>query len=393
MASGETKNWRRRFAATWNNSAYCGVPVCHSWVRRYSSDIAAPMPFSFSHQEFHFGTQIASFRKQLELWWKFPGDLPSRRLSTPTRISGHACPYPKGTTINPCPIGDAEEGKFMYRMKLVCLLTLLFASSAIHAQGCSSGLCTFANLDDLSRLQWQHCTDSGCAGGNGLAVAGVANTTETPPYTFTVDGQSLRFDLDFSGSGCTSNCFSNALFFNDPSGTPSADTDAATKITIDLYAGLDPTGINGSQALEFNVFQAFCNPGPCPSGTFYVFTYSYQCDFDGGFWRVWGSANGAAETWHATTVPCNRFSNTNPNGASFNHFTFNFTRGSNLSTPTITYTDFWVNGNHYVLNVSYGVLTRSQAGHYFEPSIQLDGNASGTSYSLWTDQWTVTASN
>jgi hypothetical protein len=282
----------------------------------------------------------------------------------------------------------------MYRMTLVCLLALLLAPPAVCAQGCdANGLCTFANLDDLSRLQWQHCTDSGCAGGKGLTVAGVANTTESAPYNFTVDSSSLRFDLDYGASGCTSDCFSNVLFFTDPSGAPNASTDAATKITIDLYAGLDPTGISGSQALEFNVFQTFCTSGPCPNGTYTRFTYSYQCDFADGVWRVWG---GPSAGWVNTNplVTCSLFSNTNPNGASFNHFTFNFTRGADLNNPTITYTDFWVNGTHHVLNQTLGTDTNvSGQPHEFEPSIQLDGNGSGTSYSLWTDQWTVTASH
>src|SRR5947209_15554244 len=81
----------------------------------------------------------------------------------------------------------------MSRFLLVCAVALLLAPLAVHAQT------TLPNIDDTSRLDWQHCTDPGCSGGNGNSTAGVANITESDPFNYTIDGSSLRFDLAMNG--------------------------------------------------------------------------------------------------------------------------------------------------------------------------------------------------
>lgn len=268
----------------------------------------------------------------------------------------------------------------MYRLLLVCAAALLLAPLAAHAQT------TLPNIDDTSRLDWQHCTDPGCAGGNGNSIAGVANVTESAPFNFTIDGSSLRFDLAMNG--CSSNCYSNALFWNQLAsyGVPNTGTDNATNISLDLYVGMDSAGINNSQALEFTVNQTFCTSGACPSGTYTKFIYSFQCDFGNTkVWRIW---DGATNSWVSTGASCVRFSNTNPNGPSFNHFVFNFTR-PDLSH--VHYVDFYVNNTHVVVNQTLGAhnLGSTQA-HEFNASMQLDGNFSGVPYSVWVDKWNIT---
>lgn len=262
---------------------------------------------------------------------------------------------------------------------VLCLGVLLLTSLGAQAQS------TLSNIDDTSRLNWQHCTAPSCAGGNGNSIAGVANITESAPFNFTVDGSSLRFDLAMNG--CTSNCYSNALFWNQLAsyGVPNSGTDAATNISMSMDVGMDSPGINNSQALEFTVNQTFCTSGACPSGTYTRFVYSFQCDFQSGVWRIW---DGSTHSWVSTGAGCVRFSVTNPNGPSFNHFIFNFTRPD---LGHVHYVDFYVNNTHVVVNQT---LTPENLGstqaHEFNASMQLDGNFSGVPYSAWIDQWSIT---
>lgn len=267
----------------------------------------------------------------------------------------------------------------MHRFVLACGLALLLAPLATHAQT------TLSNIDDTDRLQWQHCTNPGCSGGKGFSTAGVANIVENPPYNYTVDGTSLRFDLLISG--CSSDCYSNALFWNPLSsyGVPNSGTDNATTISLAMTVGMDSAGINGSQALEFTVQQTFCTSGPCPNGTYTRFIYSYQCDFVGGFWNVWDAGSGS---WKSTGANCVRFSNTNPNGPSFNQFIFNFTRPD---LGHVHYVDFYVNNTHVVVDQTWQPKNLgSTKAHDFLAAMQLDGDFSGNSYSTWIDKWSIT---
>src|SRR5215469_7459005 len=106
------------------------------------------------------------------------------------------------SSLQPCPatilFPEIMRGN-MSRTLLALLVALLLAPLAIHAQTALS------NIDDTSRLDWQHCTNPGCSGGKGFSTAGVANITESPPYNYTVDGTSIRFDLLITG--CSSDCY------------------------------------------------------------------------------------------------------------------------------------------------------------------------------------------
>ena len=238
---------------------------------------------------------------------------------------------------------------------------------------------TIPGIDDLAANTWLWC--NGCASDNGNTNArgGVANVTQSG---YTIDGSSVRFDLI---KNCTSPCgYGNVFFYN-----VLTHNVAETSVTIDMYAMMDSAGNANSQAAEFTVEHDLCkaNCGLSNEQDFrYIF--SLQCDFNGGFWRVWDGAGNApgkppgSGTWQPTQHPCVRFQ-----ANSFNHFVFHFTRGN----QNITYTDMWINNVQYPINQIYGIQYDTPNYHsQFLASVQLDGNSTQGQYSMWVDKWSVT---
>src|SRR5262249_33528424 len=91
---------------------------------------------------------------------------------------------------------------------------------------------TIPGIDDKPISSWLWC--NGCASdhGNTNATAGIAKVTQSG---YTVDGQSVRFDLI---KNCTSPCgYGNVFFYNNL-----AQNVSENSVTIDMYAMMDSAG-------------------------------------------------------------------------------------------------------------------------------------------------------
>jgi hypothetical protein len=271
-------------------------------------------------------------------------------------------------------------------MLILALLTMCALFS--HAQT------TIANIDDLpispsndsnAEGQWIWLTgpdiggcDVGCQAEGGIAQ----------PADVTIDGQSIRFDVNNLNNGCTSDCWTDVLFFNRVDTT--GNTDGATSFTLDTYATLNDTGNNVSQALEYTVEQDVCTQN-CGTGSdiWTRFIYSMQCDYRGsGNWRVWdGNLNGGGGGWtdaySSTPAPCVQFQPP----SEYAHFVFHFTRPD---LGHMRYVDFSVDNTHIDLQYLAGVQTTTNWQDQLVAEWQLDGDMLADSYSAWADQWTIT---
>jgi hypothetical protein len=252
---------------------------------------------------------------------------------------------------------------------LVCVLFFFVGSPQLKAQT------TIPNIDDDPVSAWLWCNSCASNNGNTNAVGGVAKVTQSG---YTVDGQSVRFDLI---KNCTSPCgYGNVFFYN-----VLTHNISETAVTIDMYAMMDSAGNANSQAVEFTVEHDICkvNCGLSNEEDFrYIF--SLQCDFVGGQWNVWDGAaySTGGNGWQPAGHACVRFQ-----AMSFNHFIFHFTR----QNQNVTYVDMWINGTQYSINKQYGIQYDTPNYHQqFLASVQLDGDSTQGAYSLWVDKWNVT---
>ena len=254
---------------------------------------------------------------------------------------------------------------------LACLV-LFFVVGSPHLRAQT----TIPNIDDYAPSKWLWC--NGCASNNHNtnAVGGVATVTKSG---YTVDGQSIRFDLI---KNCTSPCgYGNVFFY-----TPLTYNVSESSVTIDMYVMMDSVGKANSQALEFTVEHDICKIY-CGQNNEEDFRYifSLQCDFTGGQWNVWdgaGYSQNPSLGWQPAGHACVRFQ-----PMSFNHFVFHFTR----QNQNVTYVDMWINNVQYPINKQYGIQYDTPNSHQqMVASMQLDGNSTQGAYSVWADKWNVT---
>ena len=261
----------------------------------------------------------------------------------------------------------------MYRF--IPLAALLYVGLALSSPQPLNAT-TIPGIDDKAISTWLWCNDCASNNHNTNATAGIAKVTQSG---YTVDGQSVRFDLI---KNCTSPCgYGNVFFYNNL-----AQNVSESSVTIDMYAMMDSAGNNNSQAVEFTVEDNVCklNCGQSNEQDF-RYIYSLQCDFNSGFWRVWngsgGNPTGSGE-WVPTPHACVKFQ-----ADSFNHLVFHFSK----SPENVHYIDMVINGVTYPINLTYGIEydTPNHQGRFLA-SVQLDGNSTQGQYSMWVDKWSVT---
>jgi hypothetical protein len=243
----------------------------------------------------------------------------------------------------------------------------------------SAAQTTIPNIQNDAVSTWQWCNSCASASGSTYAVGGVASVTQSG---YQISGKSVRFDLIDNGTlSCSPNCYGNVYFWN-----PVASDISETSVTNDFYAMMNSVGDAASQALEFTVEHDICkaNCGQSNEEDFrYIF--SVQCDFNSKVWRLWDGAaySTGGNAWQPTSYACDPFQ-----AMSFNHFTFDFTRGN----QEVTYVDMWINGVQYSFNnTTYGIqYDTPNSKQQFVASVQLDGDYNEAPYSMWVDEWNIT---
>jgi hypothetical protein len=256
---------------------------------------------------------------------------------------------------------------------------LLLASPACHAQT------TITNIDDdpitspndtyNDNRAWAWETGQNIGG----CVNGVCHATAALSHVFdvTTDGEAMRLDLNKINDGCTTNCWTDA-WYGERIYHNVSTANGATTFTLDVFLALDSRGISHSQAVEFNMEQDFQDS----TGGWSIYKYSWQCDYKGTQqWRVWDSGT---NQWVAIGAAC--VVPFNANG--YDHYVFHATR---LSNGTYSYSDFFVNGTHVVVNyTTQGHEEKATWENNLFTWIQLDSDGAADSYTAWVDQLNVT---
>jgi hypothetical protein len=206
--------------------------------------------------------------------------------------------------------------------------------------------------------QFQSCTahlfGTECASGVGDAIFAMTPNQVTP----SLSGNSSRFDI----SGPVG--YSNALWWNQLGGGTLLNH---FTLAMDFYIS-DGTV---SEALEFDVNQSL-------NGSRY--TYGTECSFlNAKFWRVWDPLN---EKWVPTAIPCLPFTS-----QTWHHLEWQFEH----LNGQVHYVSLTVDGVTSPVDLSF-----SPQPNYpfqgFDVAFQMDGNFAQAPYSVWLDNWTLTAS-
>lgn len=137
--------------------------------------------------------------------------------------------------------------------------------------------------------------------------------------------------------------------------------------TYDVY--FYTSGLNASQALEFDINQFFNNQG---------WIWGHQCTLAGANeWDIWDNVN---SQWVPTGIACNPVAN------SWNHLTIQVER---TSSNQLLYQTITLNGKTSTVNQYYN--PGSAPGWYgVTINYQQDGNYAQTPYSVYLDQLTFT---
>jgi hypothetical protein len=196
------------------------------------------------------------------------------------------------------------------------------------------------NIDDQSWICSGNCT------------AAVADTTVQ------LDGSSIKFPYT-GGAAFSSGQWTSVLAGN---------LTSATNFTLDFWGYMPAPGV--AQALEVKADQVV-------GGREYPF--AFQCDLKGSqTWRVW---NQGTQTWVGSTAPC-----TAPPANTWVHYVMHFSQGA---SQQVHYQDVTVNGTTSVLNKDMSSLANSGAAG-MSVRFKLDGDGTGTAYSLNVDKMSVT---
>ncbi len=144
----------------------------------------------------------------------------------------------------------------------------------------------------------------------------------------------------------------------------------ATNFLWDFYFQVNDASLAAGQALEFDAFQFLGG---------YNYMIGSQCDYGNGKWDLWDELNGH---WIPTSISCSKFA---PN--TWHHIQWYVQR-----TPDATnyrYVTLVVDGTPYNVDQTYSakyVGWRDDVGIQY----QLDVNATGSGYSMWIDNSTLT---
>jgi len=206
-------------------------------------------------------------------------------------------------------------------------------------------------ISDIQKLTgWQTCVLS-CAGAPS-AVFSLTQGIASP----SLSGSSDRFSL-LSGTSS----FGAVMWFN-----ALGAHNSATHFLFDLYYYVDNPAVD--QAMEFYVTQN-------ANGARY--NIGAQCDVAGHSWRMWDNIG---HRWVNSAAIC-----PTPAAKTWNHVVFEFQRqpGGNEIFTAVT-----LNGNRSVVNLSMQHTADSASG--LDVAYQADANGSGTPYSVWLDQVSVT---
>jgi hypothetical protein len=216
-----------------------------------------------------------------------------------------------------------------------------------------------AQITQIQRMtQFQSCTahlfGSECASGIGDAIFNMTQNQTTP----SLSGNSTRFDI----SGPVG--YSNALWWNQLGGGTLLNT-----FTLDMDFYISDGTV--SEALEFDVNQSL-------GGNRY--TYGTECSvLNAKQWRVWDPLN---ERWAATGVPCLPFAS-----QTWHHLQWQFARVNGQ----VHYISVTVDGVTSPVNLSFNPQP-NYPFQGFDVAFQMDGNYAQAPYSVWIDNWTLTAS-
>lgn len=234
-----------------------------------------------------------------------------------------------------------------------CILSLVLFCAAWTSGVQAQTKTVFSKIQQKSG--WQSCDVCSGAGGNGSsAVHWLAQFQTTP----SLSGGSAEF---YYGGP---EAYSSALWWEQLGAMPTA-----THFTYDLYFYV--TDATVPQALEFDVNQSL-------NGKKYIF--GTECDLRGtykGYWRVYD----AKLHWTNTGVACAGITS-----AKWHHLTWQLERTSDGHTHFITVT---IDGVTKTVNRYYTPTTSS--AKELNIAVQTDGNKTGTAFSLWVDQITLTA--
>ena len=172
------------------------------------------------------------------------------------------------------------------------------------------------------------------------------------------DGSSVR--LAYSGGAAyDSGSWSKTL---------TQDFSSGQNYSLDFWAYIQNPA--ASQAMVFTADQVV-------GGKEYPF--QLQCDFNGTkLWRVW---NPSTNNWDSTSVGCSEIS-----ANTWNHFTLHFSR---TSSNQLYYQDIVINGPTYSFNMYENPISNTNSAS-MKVKVVLDGNSSGTAYSLWLDEVSLT---
>jgi hypothetical protein len=208
-----------------------------------------------------------------------------------------------------------------------------------------------SNIDQLTG--WESCTVCAGAGGNGPAATFSLVQNQASP---SMDGKSAKFSI----SGTTP--YSDALWWKQLG----ADS-TKTNFKYDLYFYL--TTPQNAQTLEFDANQG--------DGVHH-FIYGTQCSIRNH--KTWDTWDNATLSWKPTAVACAQ-----PTAFVWHHLTWEFKR---TATSTI-FVGFTYDGvTHYINRTSSAKLQNLKE---IDVAIQLDGNSTMQSYSMWVDKMTLTA--
>lgn len=210
----------------------------------------------------------------------------------------------------------------------------------------------FANIDQVSG--WDSCNSCAGPGGKGAAVPYSMTQGQSTP---SMDGKSTEFHLGGSSP------YSAALWWKQLGANMNL-----SNFVYDLYFYV--RNPSASQALEFDMNQ---------SGGGKKWIFGTQCDYkDHKDWDVWDTKNHA---WIKTGIPC-----TAPAAYSWNHLVLEFQRTSNGMAKFIAVT---LNGKKSYFNRTY--YPQSSGAQELNVAFQMDGNGSGTNYSVWLDKVNMSA--
>jgi hypothetical protein len=231
------------------------------------------------------------------------------------------------------------------KKNFLAIILLVFACGALSFAG------TYSNLDQTSG--WKSC--DACSGIN-QAGPKTYRTATINVKSPSMDGRSLQLWIGGDHK------YGSALFWKGMGYTK------ARHFTTDLYFYLKNSA--AVQALEFDIYQDIAGKH---------FVLGQECSVrTSGRWSVYDTQYAH---WRPTSVPCSYVA-----PYKWHHMIVEHQSTSDGHTRMISLT---IDGKKYYINKSY--KGRSGSGTQATLGLQLDGNATMTSYAVWYDKVKVTS--